>query len=117
MGCTNSKSVDVNNDVVQSVIFYRQCVKKKEILIWDVKRARAWMLQRNWVFIEPPITTLPDRIRMVIVDEDEFESLEWHDIGNGIVIVFGKAAPPEPKKRKLMVHSKTKSNIHTISST
>ena len=100
---------------IQSVIFTRQVILKNEILVWTEKRCRAWMLSRNWIFIEPPDCSVQDRIRMHVEKEDKFEGLDYQDMGNGITIVWGIIAPPEPRRRKLMVHTfSKKSNIHTL---
>ncbi len=107
------KSCDVND--VQSVIFRRQVILKNEILIWTEKRCRAWLLERMWVFIEPPDLTKKDSIRMHIEKENDFESLIYQDLDDGITIVFGVRAVGKPKRRKLMVsQAYSKKNIHSL---
>ena len=107
---------DLNIDEVQSVIFHVRQIKKKEILMWDVKRARAWMLHRQWIFIEPPDTSKDNQIRMIIEHEDVFEKLSFQDVGNAITIVFGIRAKPEPRRQYINIghRSYQKQKIHTI---
>ena len=112
--CFSKNKIDYDIDLIQSVIFYRNKAYNKEIVMWDIKRARAWMLARGWLFNEPPDESKQDQIRMHIEKEDRFESLEFRDINCGICIVFGKLPPPEPRRRKLMVYNSKKSNIHTL---
>ncbi len=107
------KSCDVND--VQSVIFRRQVILKNEILIWTEKRCRAWLLERSWLFIEPPDLTKKDSIRMHIESEDKFETLIYQEMDDGITIVFGVRVVGKPKRRKLMVsQAYSKKNIHTL---
>ncbi len=101
MGICNSKVIDIN--LVQSVIFHVRQIHKKQIIMWDEKRARSWMLQRSWVFTEPPDTSKDNQIRMHIEKEDIFESLDFQDVGDGITIVFGIKAPPEPRRQYLNI--------------
>ncbi len=109
--CFSKKSIDIN--LVQSVIFHIRKIHKKQIVMWNEKRARAWLLARMWVFIEPPDTSHDNQIRMHIEKEDIFESLDFQDIGDGITIVFGIKAPPYPRRQYINIGIK-KSNIHTI---
>ncbi len=115
----NSKSIDIN--LVQSVIFHIRQIHKKQIIIWDEKRARSWLLSRNWVFIEPPDFSKENQIKMHIEPEEKFEKFEYRDVGDGITIVFGIMALPEPRRVYLNIGHKSfkntpkkRSNIHTI---
>lgn len=121
MGCIISRRKSIDMDSVQSVIFHVSQIHGKEILIWDEPRARAWMLQRSWLFREPPDLSKHNQIKMIIEKESIFESLHFQDIGLGITIVFGKKPPPLPRRQYINFSSmntsyrKKRSNIHTLS--
>ncbi len=117
MGCLSSKS-QIDMDSVQSVIFHVSQIHGKEILIWDEPRARSWMLQRSWIFREPPDKSKHNQIKMIIEEESKFESLHFQDIGLGITIVFGRKPPPEPRRQYINIGNKSyrkKTHVHTLS--
>ena len=121
MGCSVCKNIDIDIDLVQSVIFKKRSLHKKQILIWNENRARAWLLSRNFVFIEPPDTSTDNQIRFHIEREDMFETLKYQDIGDSIVIVFGVKPLPEPRRQYINFKYKQSSknmrdnsNIHTL---
>lgn len=114
MGTCQSQIKNNEQKEIQSIIFLRNKVYKKEIVIWTEARARAWMNQRQWLILEPPDTSKSSEIRMHIIDTNEFESLEFHEIGSGIKIVYGMRAPPEPKRRYIHVPSNVRKKINTL---
>lgn len=102
MGLCSSRD-KIDYDLIQSVIFHIRQIHKKQIVMWSEKRARSWLLHRGWLFIEPPDLSKDNQIRMHIEKEDIFESLDFQDVGDGITIVFGIKAPPEPRRQFLNI--------------
>ncbi len=114
MGICSSKD-KVDYDLIQSVIFYRYKAYNKEILMWDLPRATAYMARRSWLWCSPPDLSKQNQIKLHVIQEDKFESLQYQQIGCGICIVFGTLPKPYPRRRKLLVRIPSrKNNIHSI---
>lgn len=117
---------DTTESELQSVIFHRNKVYKKEVIMWDEKRAISYMSSRGWVWCPPPDITKHDQIRLHIEQEDKYENLEYQDVGSAITLVMGRKSPPQPRRKFLLVNSykntfvkstqkrKGRSNIHTF---
>lgn len=114
------KRSSYSQNEIQSIIFYRNKIYKKEIVCWNLKRSMAYMAQRNWMWIKPPDESKQNQIRLHIEPEDKYEALDYQDVGSGICIVFGRPVPPEPRRKYINIgynkSFKKKSNIHTLSS-
>ena len=105
---------------LQSVIFYRNKIYKKEVIMWDESRAISYMLSRGFVWCPPPDISKHDQIRLHIEPESKYEAIEFQDVGSAITLTFGTLCPPEPRRKYLNIgHSrslkKKKSNIYTLS--